>query len=159
MLEERLTGIENGLNDIRADVRELRTDAAQLHEGQAALRTDVAELREGQAELRTDVAGLHSDVRELRTDVEELRTGQVVLGAGLNHLRARVGDIDHQMRVLHEDVIDRIKAIPDPTEARRQEMKAGFARLEDALDRRLGPLELTVREHSVELARLRDNPQ
>ena len=101
-------------------------------------------------EVRTDVEELRSGQAELRTDVQELRSGQT-------ELRAEVRDLGHQMRVLHEDVIDRIKAIPDPTEVLRRAMKTGFSELRDEMNRRIDPLELTVREHSIELARLKDS--
>jgi len=128
MSEGRLTGIENNLTEIRGDVRVLKTDVQEL-------KTDVQV-------LKTDVQVLKTDVQELRTDVQELRTD--------------VRDLGHQMRVLHEDVIDRIKAIPDPTETIRREMRTGFAELREEMNRRIEPLELTVRDHSIELARLKE---
>jgi hypothetical protein len=55
------------------------------------------------------------------------------------------------MHVLHEDVIARIAAIPEyagPT-------KAEFAELKEMIGRRLDPLEVTVRHHTVEIERLK----
>ncbi len=55
--------------------------------------------------LKTDVAVLKTDVAGLRTDVVDLR---------------------RHMGVLHEDVVDRIKALGEDDSLRR-EMRAGFA--------------------------------
>jgi hypothetical protein len=63
-------------------------------------------------------------------------------------------DLSRQMRVLHEDLISRIAAIPDPTPAITRMFKAEMAELREAIGRRLDPLEATVREHSATLARL-----
>lgn len=136
MSEERLTKIESSLTEIRSDVHGLRTDVQ---------------------EIRTDIQEIRTDVRELRTDVQELRAGQNELRADFTTLRTEVRDMGHLMRVLHEDVIECIKAIPDPTETIRREMKAGFAELREEMNRRIDPLELTVRDHSIELARLKDS--
>ena len=67
---------------------------------------------------------------------------------GVDH---RLGDLDRHMHVLHEDVIARIAAIPEysgPT-------KAEFAELKEMIGRRLDPLEVTVRHHTVEIERLK----
>ena len=67
-------------NEQRAINTELRTDVAELKEGQAELRTDVNELKEGQAELRTDVnelkegqAEIKNTLKRIETDVGELK--------------------------------------------------------------------------------------
>ena len=108
----------------------------------AVLTADVSALTTDVAVLKTDVAGLKTDVAGLKTDVAELRVGQVDLG--------------HQMRLLHEDVIDRIKAIPDSREVIRQEIRNGLAEIREEFNRRLDPLERTVRDHSLDIARLKE---
>ena len=70
------------------------------------------------AVLKTDVAVLKADVAGLKTDVGGLKTDVAALG--------------NQMRVLHEDVIDRIRAT-DSTEILRAEMRSGFAEVLRAL--------------------------
>ena len=59
------------------------------------------------------------------------------------------------MRMLHEDVIDRIRSIADPTQAIRREFKAADEEVLESVNRRLDPLELTVRDHSAQLAKRR----
>jgi hypothetical protein len=91
-------------------------------------------LTAGQAELRADVAGLKADVAGLKTDV---------------------GDLRRHMGVLHEDVIARIRAIPDPTDPLMRAMRAEFAQLREEMDRRFVPLEATVRQHSIDIELLK----
>lgn len=69
--------------------------------------------------------------------------------------RVEVDDLDRHMHVLHEDVIDRIAAIPTdgPTKA---EMKKEFEDLREAIGRRLDPLELKVTRHSAEIEQLKN---
>ena len=59
------------------------------------------------------------------------------------------------MLVLHEDVIDRIAAIPDPTDRILREMRAGFADMREWVDRRLTPIELLIRQHDVDIRDLK----
>jgi hypothetical protein len=59
------------------------------------------------------------------------------------------------MHVLHEDVIARIAAIPEYTGPTRAEMDQGFADIRELIGRRLDPLEATVRQHSIEIERLK----
>jgi hypothetical protein len=61
---------------------------------------------------------------------------------GLDH---QVSDLGHQMRVLHEETLDRIKALaPDFSQIRR-EFRQADADLKESIDRRLDPIELWIR--------------
>ncbi len=77
----------------------------------------------------------------------DLHTGQTDLRAAVTRLQSKQDELGRHMRVLHEDLIDRIEAIPTdcPTKA---EMKREFAELREAIGRRLDPLEATVRRLS-----------
>jgi len=83
-------------------------------------------LESGQADLRTGMADLRTDVADLRTDVVDLR---------------------RHMLVLHEQVIDTIKAIPDPVPQLERMMDTKIAGLREEIGRRLDPLEHIVRTH------------
>src|SRR5262245_61805764 len=82
--------------------------------------------------LRVDVAGLKTDVGGLKTDVGSLKTDVAGLTAAVAALDIKQDDHARQMRVLHEDLVDRIKAIPTdgPT---RAEMQRGFDTLREAI--------------------------
>lgn len=70
----------------------------------------------------------------------EMRTQSESLGQ-------RIDDLDRHMHVLHEDTIDKIKALaPDfaPTE---RKIKEGDDGLREEFDRRLRPLEREHRKH------------
>jgi hypothetical protein len=71
--------------------------------------------------IATDVAVLKTDVAELKTNVAGLKTD----GAGL---RNEVVDLRRHMLVLHEETMDRLKAMGEDDSIRR-EMRAGFADL------------------------------
>jgi hypothetical protein len=60
------------------------------------------------------------------------------------------------MRVLHVDVITRIAAGAQDTAPARAERQRGFADLRELIGRRLDPLEATVRQHSIEIDRLKE---
>jgi hypothetical protein len=109
----------------------------------------------GQAELRADVAVLKADVVVLKADVAGLKADVVGLKADVVGLKADVGDLRRHMGVLHEDVIARIGAIPDPTEPLMRAMRAEFAQLREEMDRRFVPLEATVRQHSIDIELLK----
>jgi ribosomal protein L29 len=69
---------EPTIADVLAVLRELavrtdqgfervRTDVAQLNEGQAHMRADGAQLREGQAQIRADISQVRADIAGLKT--------------------------------------------------------------------------------------------
>jgi hypothetical protein len=99
----------------------------------------------GQTGLRADVARLEACQNDLRADL----TGHV------GRLEGRIDDLDRHMHVLHEEAMDRIAAMPESVDALRVEMVRGFAVITEAIDRRLDPLEITVRQHSMDIERLK----
>ena len=78
--------------------------------------------------------------------------------AEVHELNREVHELKGEVHVLHEDVIDRIKAVGNPDVMTRREVKQEFAELREAFDRRIDPIALTLRDHSAELARLK-NPR
>jgi hypothetical protein len=87
--------------------------------------------------LRADVAVLKADVAGLRGDVQ--------------HLDAKFDDLGRYMRVLHEDLIERIKAIQEQSGL----AKAEFAEYREKTDARLDGVESAVRPHSRDIAEIR----
>ena len=83
--------------------------------------------------------------------LDRLEAGQVGLRNHVGRLDRRFDDLDRHMHVLHEDVIARIAAIPEyagPT-------RAAFTELREIIERRLDPFEATVRQHTIEIERLK----
>ena len=69
------------------------------------------------------------------------------LDGRVDTLDGRVDELGRQMRGLHEDVIETIKAIPDPTPRLEQVLKRETGQLREEIGRRLDPLEAAVRRH------------
>ena len=86
--------------------------------------------------------GLEGKVDVLQADVTVLKTDVVVLKSDVAGLKTEVVDLRRYVGVLHEDVIDRIKAIPDWSVELRREMREGFAEMREANSRRFEPLEV-----------------
>ena len=106
--------------------------------GQEELRADVHALQTEVGALHTEVGALQTDVGALQTSVHSLHTGQ------LRHEQRMA-----RLEVLHEDSMDAIKQIAESHAATQILMQKGFADLREAIDRRLDPLEATVRDHSA----------
>ena len=93
--------------------------------------------------LETKVDRLETKVDRLETKVDDLRVEMLSLNDGL---RTEMHTLGRQMRVLHEEVLDRIAALsPDYTQIRR-EFTAADATLRDDMDKRLVPLEAFARQ-------------
>jgi hypothetical protein len=90
----------------------------------------MSEDRFGQLEQKIDSLG-----KNLRQDMRGLR----------DEMHGLYSDLGHQMRVLHEDTIDRIKALAPDLEPIRREFKAADTELRQGIDRRLSPLENEAR--------------
>ena len=74
----------------------------------------------------------------IEAKLEELVTGQ-------QGLKTDLQDLGRQMRVLHEDTIDRIAALTPDFGPIRREFTAADTRLRDEMDQRLTPLEADAR--------------
>lgn len=156
-LHARLDRHDAQIGELRVEVRELRTEVDQLRAEVNQLRGEVNQLRTEVNQLRTEVDELRAEVNQLRAEVNQLRAEVNALRAEVSELRGRVDDLERHMLVLHEDVIDRIAAIPDPTDAILREMRAGFADMREWVDRRLTPIELLLRQHDADIRDLKQS--
>ena len=64
----------------------------------------------------------------------------------IDALHGEMHDLGRQMRVLHEDVIDSIKALAPDFAPVRREFKAADDQLREEFDRRLTPVEAALRK-------------
>ena len=80
--------------------------------------------------------------------LEELSTGQRELQTDVQDLKTGVQGLGHQMRVLHEDTIDRIAALAPDFSPIRREFTAADTQLREEIDRRLTPLEADARRRN-----------
>lgn len=94
--------------------------------------------------LETGQTALQSGQAALQVGQSALEARQAAVESGLARLESRQDEHHRHMRVLHEDLVDRIKAIQTdgPT---RAEMQRGFDELRESVGRRLDPLEAAVR--------------
>jgi uncharacterized coiled-coil DUF342 family protein len=90
------------------------------------------------AGLGARMDGLSQEVGGLRQEVSGLQ--QAVGG-----LRQEVGGLRHEMHVLHEDLVDRIKALAPDFGPIRREFREADAGLKESLERRIEPLEAAER--------------
>jgi len=79
-------------------------------------------------QMATRLDTVADDVAALKTDVAQLKTDVAGLKVDVARLENRLEELGRYMLVLHEDVIDRLKAA-DPHEGLRLEMRAGFAEI------------------------------
>ena len=86
---DRLSSLEEGQQELRADVTELRADVTELRADVTELRADVNELKIGQQELRADVNELKIGQQQLRTDVDDLKRGQARLQDDVGFIKGR----------------------------------------------------------------------
>jgi hypothetical protein len=66
-----------------------------------------------------------------------------------------LGELGRHMRMLHEDVIDRLKDSSERDAVTKAELSEVLATEREKTDRRLDPLEVVVRQHSTDIARLK----
>jgi chromosome segregation ATPase len=162
-LKTDVAGLKTDVAELKTDVAELKTDVAGLKTDVAGLKTDVAGLKTDVAELKTDVAGLKTDVAGLKTSTAGLETGGASLRVHVQANTAAIAELRRHMGMLHEDVIDRIRALKEDDSLRR-EMRAGFAELRqlltdhtvvgDAADRRFAA---TLDDHEHRIRSLEGN--
>lgn len=84
--------------------------------------------------------------------VEERLTG---VEDRLGGVEGRLGELDRHMHLLHEQAMANLAAVADSVITMKREVAQGFANLQEVIGRRLDPLEVAVRQHSVEIERLK----
>ena len=82
----------------------------------------------------------------IEAKLEELAAGQLDVK---RELKTDIQDLGRQMRVLHEDTIDRIAALSPDFGPIRREFTEADARLHDEMDQRLTPLEAQARRRQT----------
>jgi hypothetical protein len=123
MTDEPLARIESKLDALTGTVETVAGTVATLVEGQAHLQRGQAKLEAGQAKLEV---------------------GQAKLGARVGALETGQDDLRRHMHVLHEDVIDKMRALdPGPLFAT---VRREIADAHEGVIRRLDLIELSVSE-------------
>ena len=129
-------------NRLRATLGFRFPGARRWYRRRSVVEETMSEERFNEIDRRFD--RLTAEVSELKTDVAELKTD--VAG-----LKTETVDLRRHMGVLHEDVIDRIRAIRED-DSLRQEMRAGFAMILERLDHHAIPGEAADRAFAATLA-------
>jgi chromosome segregation ATPase len=111
MSKQQLDRMEGRLNETAGEVAGLRLKVDVFETKMDVLQTDVSGLKADVSGLKADVSGLKADVSGLKADVSGLKTEVSGLGE-------RIEDVSRHMGVMHEDLIDRIKALDWREEAR-----------------------------------------
>jgi chromosome segregation ATPase len=128
------------MSDERLDRIETKVDGLVHHAGEVDRRLDGVD-------RRLDSIDAHLDRVDGRLDRVDGRLDNVERGLDAlgNEMRTLNQDTRHEMRVLHEQVLDRIAALaPDFGPIRREFRKADQA-LRKSIERRLEPLEAAER--------------
>ena len=81
---------------------------------------------------------------------------QSTADARFERLEQRLSQLDDNMHVLHEDVMSRLKAMPEQVVPTRSEMMDGFAEIKEMIGRRLDPLEAVVKQDTKDIQRLKE---
>lgn len=92
--------------------------------------------------IEQKVDGLGVKVGELD---QRLQATEERLSEDIRETRARCDDLGHQMRVLHEDLVDRIKALAPDYDVIDGKIARGDAEVRTYLLRRIEPIEAAVR--------------
>jgi uncharacterized coiled-coil DUF342 family protein len=159
MTEERFTRIEATLEVLVTGQAELRAEVGGLKSGQASLSAKQDDLGAKQDDLRAqqdDLSAKHDRLSakqdslsakqdNLSAKQDSLLEGHQALRADFADLRSDVQELRRHMGVLHEDIIDRIKALALPVEDIQRQIRAGDAAVRADLGARLDVVEAALR--------------
>ena len=99
VMNEGFSGINNRLDKMELDIKELKKDVAELKVDVSGLKTDVAELKMDVADLKVRVDVLETDVRDMKLNNE-------------NHILPLLNEIS----VIYRDTFSRYKEGADSIE-------------------------------------------
>ena len=100
-------------------------------------------------ELKSDVSVLKTDVAELKTDVKDLNSRFEVHARTTNYSINKLHDTVHKISVDMEEIksgLNKVIEIVMPSKMREEQYDLMERRVENH-DRRIGALEVTVRDH------------
>lgn len=125
-LERRLETVETTLTGLREDVADMRQDMSAMRDDQVSIRQDITAVRDDQVSMRQDIAALRDDQINIRVDLSALRDDHGTLRQEVLRLRDDHGSLSQNvvameqrltaaieqtnvhMRVLHEDLVQRL---------------------------------------------------
>ncbi|MEI6243625.1 MAG: hypothetical protein WCQ64_01145 [Acidobacteriota bacterium] len=87
---------------------------------------------------------------DARFDRVDLRADSLAM-----EMRRGFEAVNHRLGVLHEDLLNKIAASTERNAVSRQEFKEAMADMIEKFGRRVDPLEITVRRHSADFAKLK----
>jgi chromosome segregation ATPase len=90
--------MQETLNQILFEIKDMKKDITELKQGQGRLESDVLSLKQGQERLESDVSGLKSDVSGLKTDVSGLKQGQGRLETKVDRIETKVDRLTTELR-------------------------------------------------------------
>jgi hypothetical protein len=104
-----LAEVRGGLAEVRGGLAEVRGGLAEVRSGLADVRGGLAEVRGDLAETRDNLLGvIESGSQATQQMFNEVRQD---IGAFRQETNTRFDGLSTQMRVLHEDVIERISRL------------------------------------------------
>ena len=99
-LEKGLQPIKNDIQELKSDVAILKSDVSELKSEVTTLKSDVAELKSEVATLKSDVSELKSDVATLKSDVSDLKQRMSCVETTLEN------ETNHYIKIIAEGHLD-----------------------------------------------------
>jgi chromosome segregation ATPase len=139
-LEAGQAKLEAGQARLEAGQAKIEARVGTLETGQAKLEGGQARLEGGQAKIEAGQTRLEARIGTLEKGQAEIQDGQLKLA---REVRAGQQQLHDQMLVLHEDVLDKLKALdPKPLiEATERKLTALIEERHEQVNRRLEPVE------------------
>ena len=100
-LPDRMATLERHVADVASQIVQLRDE----------MRSEFSAIRADGAKTHADIAMLRESGAKMREDIATLRESGATMREDIATLREAIAATDRYMRVLHEDVVTRIKAI------------------------------------------------
>lgn len=107
-LENQVTTLASLPGDVRALTDRTGVVESQIVQLRGEMREEFSAIRSDIAEMRSDITGLRNDMAGLRGELGELREG---MADNTRELAGQILATQREMRLLHEEVIDRISRI------------------------------------------------
>jgi len=154
-IDQKIAGIEGRFDALGQRVDAMGGALNERIEGVNTQLTARMDAMGGALSQRIDTLG--SDLNQrIDTMGADLSQRMDTMGADLNQRMDTMGaDLNQRMGVLHENVLEIIASSSERNAVTRGEFQEAMADLKETISRRIDPLEVVVRRHSADIAKLK----
>lgn len=105
-IDDHLVKIESQIEDVRSDVKAVKTGVTDVEIQVGDVRSDVKDVKTGVTDVKTQMEDVGTDVKDVKTGVIDVKTQVEDVGSDVKDVKTRVTDLKTQVEDVRSDMKD-----------------------------------------------------